>query len=108
MEKLDSDILRWIVANNSNDALAGQLAAASVTRRDYTRTGFFIYLAVPETLPLVDAAFRPVCPDIAAPELLDGAGTSLFCRDGRLHYLELYARGGFFPESLDIYQLSTP
>jgi hypothetical protein len=36
---------------------------------------------------------------------MDGAGCNLFLRNGRLHYLEIYARGGFIPETVDVFKL---
>jgi hypothetical protein len=105
MEKLDKDILRWIADETGDVDLATQIASAGVSRRDYMRTGFFIYLELPEGLTRVDAKVRPICPHIESPDLMDGAGCSLFLRDGVLHYLEIYARGGFFPESLEQYEL---
>ncbi len=105
MEKLDKDILSWIADETKDVELSAQIELAEVSRRDYMRTGFFIYLQVPEGLAKVDAKIQPVCPHIEGPDLMDGAGCSLFLRDGVLHYLEIYARGGFFPESLEQYEL---
>ena len=108
MNKLDKAILDWIGENNDNDLLSQQLAAAAVARRDYMKTGFFIYLRLSGDLPRLADGFRPRCPDIQAAGLIDGAGTTLFLRDGRLHYLEIYARGGFFPPELSDFELLPP
>ena len=105
MEQLDQDILNWIAEQTADDALSAQLAGATVKRRDYMRTGFFVYLTAAEGSSAVAPGLRPVCPHIVSPELMDGAGCSLFMRDGRLHYLEVYARGGFMPEALENYTL---
>ncbi len=106
LQPVDKAILDWI-ANASGDAmLAAQIAAAQVRKRDFTRTGFFVYFAAAPDLTPVEAGVRPVCPRLDAPGLIDGAGCDLFLRDGRLHYLEVYARGGFLPEPLDDWQLS--
>jgi len=103
MEKVDRDILDWIAAETGDPALSAQIAKASVKRRDYTRTGFFVYF---EPDPAAEpAGAAPVSPRLEAPGLMDGAGCDLFLRDGRLHYLEVYARGGFLPEPLADYQL---
>jgi hypothetical protein len=37
--------------------------------------------------------------------LMDGAGVSLFMKNGRLHYLEIYSRGGFMPETMETWHL---
>ena len=105
MEQLDQEIISWIAEQTHDEALSAQLVNAAVSRRDYMRTGFFIYFQVPENLAKVSASVRPVCPHIESPELMDGAGCTLFFQEGFLHYLEIYARGGFFPESIEQYQL---
>jgi hypothetical protein len=106
MEELDKSVLEWIAEHATDSALVEQLRLAHVKKRDYMRTGFFIYLDVPPEALLVDASVRPQSPDILSPELRDGAGSTLFLRSGRLHYLEIYARGGFFPEQLQNWQLA--
>ena len=105
MEQLDQDILNWIGEQTGDAALSAQLQSARVKKRDYMRTGFFVYFEADEDQQAIESSVRPVCPHINSPELMDGAGCSLFLRNGRLHYLEVYARGGFMPESLEDYQL---
>ncbi len=104
MEKIDRDILDWIAAETGDPALAAQIAKASVKRRDYTRTGFFVYFEPDPGAEPAGAA--PVSARLDAPGLMDGAGCDLFMRAGRLHYLEVYARGGFLPEPLADYRLA--
>ena len=103
MEQVDRDILQWIARETGDAALSNQLESATVRKRDYTRTGFFVYFEADAAA--VPAKAAPVCPHLEAPGLPDGAGCDLFLRDGRLHYLEVYARGGFLPEPLEKYQL---
>ncbi len=108
MHKLDQEILRWIAEQTDSNELKAQIDSANVIKRDYMRTGYFIFFDVaPETLP-VDKALSLVSPDILSSELLDGAGTTLFLRNGKIHYLEIYARGGFFPKVLGSYSLAAP
>ena len=108
MHKLDQEILTWIAARTDSVELKAQIDSACVTKRDYMRTGYFIYFDVaPEAQP-ADKSLRLVSPDILSSELLDGAGTTLFLRNGIIHYLEIYARGGFFPEALSSYSLAAP
>jgi len=104
MEQVDRDILDWIAAHSNDDALAAQIVAARVKRRDGTRTGFFVYFE-PGTGERTGDGLRPVCPRLTSAGLMDGAGCDLFLRDGQLHYLEVYARGGFLPEPLTDYRL---
>jgi hypothetical protein len=108
MDKLDREILDWIASHSDDRMLREQLHHAKVVRRDYMRTGFFVYFELPDGVPLLDGIVRPLCPDILSPLLLDGAGSSLFFKNGRAHYLEIYARGGFFPKNLAEFQLESP
>jgi len=108
MEKLDREILAWIAAHSDDDLLKSQLRALRVARRDYMRTGFFIYFELPADVPSLANVVRPLCPDINSSLLPDGAGTSLFFRGGRVHYLEIYARGGFFPQDITEFSLVSP
>lgn len=101
---VDRDILDWIAAHTDDAALRAQLQRATVKKRDVMRTGFFVYFETPDG-DAAEPGLRPVCPHLEAPGLMDGAGCELFLRDGRLHYMEVYARGGFLPEPLQDYQL---
>jgi hypothetical protein len=105
MEALDRQIVDWIASRSDNAALREQLLSAQVIRRDYMRTGFFIYFELPESTSPLTNIVRPLCPDISSPLLFDGAGTALFFRNGKVHYLEIYARGGFFPENIEEFKL---
>jgi hypothetical protein len=108
METLDRQIIDWIVSRSENAALKEQLRAARVIRRDYMRTGFFVYFELPDSTSPITNTARPLCPDISSPLLFDGAGTALFFRNGNVHYLEIYARGGFFPENIEDFKLLDP
>jgi hypothetical protein len=79
-----------------------------VERRDYIRTGYFVYFILPQGVPLLEGAVRPLCPDISSPLLKDSAGSSLFFKKGKVHYLEIYTRGGFFPENITNFHLVAP
>jgi len=105
MQQPDKDILDYIAAQTGDTVLAQQVARAEVSRRDYTRTGLFVYFVADKSAEPVAAGLRPVSARLDAPGLMDGAGCDLFLRDGRLHYLEVYARGGFLPETLQDYRL---
>ncbi|MCP4000702.1 MAG: hypothetical protein GY727_07315 [Gammaproteobacteria bacterium] len=105
MKKLEKEIISWIAEKTDNDALSAQVVSAEVIRRDYMRTGFFIYFKVPEGLEAAAQTLRPICPYIDSPSLMDGGGCTLFMQNGFLHYLEIYARGGFFPKTLEQFQL---
>jgi hypothetical protein len=108
MEKLDRAIVDWIAANTNDPVLQDQLQRATVIRRDYMLTGYFIYFGLPDSMSPLGSGTRPCCPDISAEALPYGAGTGLFTRNGKIHYLEIYARGGFFPEQLVEFRLVPP
>jgi hypothetical protein len=105
MTPLETEILDWIAERTDDDSLKQQLSSVEVVRRDYVRTGYFIYLQPDRSIAPVEG--RPVIPNpfIDSSELPDGAGCSLFLKDGFVHYLEVYARGGFFPQQLTNYTL---
>jgi len=106
MNKFETAVLDWIADQSGSPELRDQIAAAKLKKRDFMGTGCFLYLDVPGDLPSVPADVRPVCPHISSSMLMDGAGCSLFLRSGKLHYLEIYARGGFMPEALEEWDLT--
>jgi hypothetical protein len=108
MPGLDQDILDWISERSESKPLQAQIVGAKVVKRDYMRTGYFIYYEVAGDAAPVEKSGPLKSPDIMSPELPFGAGTTLFLRDGKLHYLEIYARGGFFPEDIQSYELAMP
>ena len=105
MGKLEQEVMDWIASNSDDARLSEHIQAATVKKRDYMRTGFFIYFDPQPGLTAIQASVRPVCPHITSAELVDGAGCSLFLRNGQLHYLEIYSRSGFIPEKLEEFQL---
>ncbi len=102
---LEAQILEWIAERTPSPELSRQLRGAEVARRDYVRTGYFVYLRPSEESSAIEGRPKIQHPFIESPVLPDGAGCSLILKDGQLHYLEIYARGGFFPENLTDYEL---
>jgi hypothetical protein len=105
MGELEQAVLKWIAAETGSAELAAQIDQATESKRDFMGTGLFMYLQTADDLPLVPSGVRPVCPYIRSEMLMDGAGVSLFMKNGRLHYLEIYSRGGFMPETMDSWRL---
>ena len=105
MTALETQIIEWIVDRTTSPELKRQLRGAEVARRDYVRTGYFVYLHPAEGFSAIEGRPKIQHPFIKSPALPDGAGCSLILKDGRVHYLEIYARGGFFPENLVDYEL---
>jgi hypothetical protein len=105
VEALEQDILNWIADHSASVELAAQISAAVVKKRDSMPTGVFLYFAVADDLAAVAQTVKPQCPHIDGADLMDGAGCSLMLKNGYLHYLEIYTRGGFMPEALEHYEL---
>ena len=105
MTRLEQDVLQWIADHSGDSGLRAQIERASEKKRDFVGTGVFLYLQVPPDCPPLPQGVVTSTPTIVSPSLMDGAGASLFLKDGRLHYLELYSRSGFLPEELDDYDL---
>jgi len=105
MGDLEQAVLKWIAAETGNAELAAQIDQATETKRDFMGTGLFLYLQTPDDAVPVPSEVRPSCPHISSEMLMDGAGVSLFMKNGRLHYLEIYSRGGFMPENMENWHL---
>ena len=105
MTALETQIIEWIVDRTTSPELKRQLRGAEVARRDYVHTGYFVYLNLAEGFTAIEGRPKIQHPFIESPALPDGAGCSLMLKDGCVHYLEIYARGGFFPENLADYKL---
>jgi len=103
--ELESAVLDWISAETGSAELSAQIQAAEPVKRDFMGTGLFLYLSAADNVADIPADVRPVTPRICSPMLMDGAGASLFMKNGRIHYLEVYSRGGFMPETLENWEL---
>jgi hypothetical protein len=99
---LEATLLRNIAECYQNPALAAQIGQCRVTLREYSGCGVFTTLEVPADSPLIVSA-APTFDgnDMEAPELSGGAGSVLFIRDGRLHFLEVFAYADGDPTDLD-------
>jgi hypothetical protein len=90
--ELEAALLRRLAKSHPNPALALQISQCRVALREYSGCGFFTTLVVPAERPLI-RGMAPTLngPDVEAPELLDGAGSVLFIKAGRLDFLEVFA-----------------
>lgn len=99
---LEAALLRNIAECYQNPALAAQIDRCRVTLREYSGCGFFTTLVVPADSPVIVSAAQTFDGnDIEAPELSGGAGSVLFIRDGRLHFLEVFAYADGDPTALN-------
>ena len=103
---LEAALLRSIAEYYQYPALAAQISACRVTLREYSGCGFFTTLSVPADSPLITGDERTFGGnDVEAPELSHGAGSVLFIRYGRLHFLEVFAYADGDPTALDRFTL---
>jgi hypothetical protein len=91
-------------------ALRDQVAVAGVREREFTGVGFFTYFLLgPEVHPVPlpnGVVHSPLVGevDIQAENLRHGAGFVLFLKEGLLHFLEGYTKGGEpWPDDLGRY-----
>lgn len=104
-------LLDWIRERAEGEELRAQLASAEVVGREYTGVGAYLSLAVPEGVDRIELGGakgdssgprRTVSgPELESPDLVHGGGSILFLEDGRLSFLELFAYGESFPNSLE-------
>jgi hypothetical protein len=88
------------------DILRLQLAHCTVAERELTGCGFYLTLAVPETIsriPELDAKFGDVV--AVLPGLTSGAGFLLYLKNGLLDMLEGYSFDEPWPVSTDVFEL---
>jgi hypothetical protein len=90
--------------------LRTQLDGAHVTSREFTGAGFFSDLAVPTSVEKVPYAGRFAFGDVQATifGLEYGAGFVLFVDQGYLSFLEGYAYGEAWPETISTFSLLHP
>ena len=91
-------------------ALRDQVAVAEVREREFTGVGFFTYLFLRPGAHRVSLPDGVVYPpligevDLQSENLRYGAGFVLFLKDGLLHLLEGYTKGGeAWPDDLGRY-----
>ena len=85
------------------DALRSQFSIASVTKRDYTGSGFFTYFSVIPDAPRVSPASL-MLGDVIFGLRSHGTGGEaiLWVKDGALHSLEAFAADGAWPQDAQL------
>jgi len=86
--------------------LRQQLTRCTVTKREFTGSGFYTTLGVPEDVRRIDGfdiKFGDVVGEI--PELSSGVGFLLYIKDGVLDMLEGYSYDEPWPSSVDSFDL---
>lgn len=89
---MEAALLQRIADFYQNTALTEQINHCQVLTREYSGCGFFTTLVVPDDSPYitVGASGHFGGSDLDAPGLSHGAGSLLFVREGRLHFLEVF------------------
>ncbi len=107
--KLEGDILNWIIDHIENPILEEQLNHAIPVKRDYTGSGFFVHLFIPDNIPSLPYDEGDVDPFpgpmIVSEQLEAGGDTVIFVTNGKIDCLELFAYGNTFPEHLENFTL---
>ncbi|MCE9544411.1 MAG: hypothetical protein K8T25_02655 [Planctomycetia bacterium] len=102
LTQFEASVLEWIASRSEDNALKAQIAKASVVRRQYTGVGCYTMFTLTEEVPIITAPFGargPIGgPYFESPVVKYGGGTLLWFVDGRMHQLETYAHGDYFPE----------
>lgn len=119
---LERDVLQWFADELDDPALRQQLAAVTVTAREYTGAGFHVRLAVAEGVPslpdhggeilipsmgisVLEPTFDDDGPRIESPELESGGSAVLWRGEAVVLRLELFGYGSHFPERLVEYSI---
>jgi len=89
--------------------LREQLSRAEVSKREFTRVGFFTHFALPEAAPVArNVPDATLGADVAAeiPGLKHGAGFVLFIRGGAITMLEGFTYDEKWPENTAGFRIS--
>ena len=109
LSKFEEDVFEKLIERSPlREHLAKQLKAASITKREYTGVGVFIYFRLPQDIqPLEEFTnfdLSQVTMEIEG--LAHGAGAVLFVRNGFLDMLEFYTYTESWPDKIQNYRLS--
>lgn len=108
--KLERQVIHHLLLGK-NDILAvlrAQFEAATVKSKEYSGAGFFIYFEIPKEAPRLSSAYSFEINDVAAriAGLQNGAGFTLFIKNGIINMLEGYVFGEeLWPKSVGDYEL---
>ena len=104
---LEKSIFQWIADRYSDSALRSQIEKAVVLKREYTGTGWFVDLEVPEPRTLLDSKLgSPIDgPNIRSPQIEGDGRAMLFHENGVIKLLEIYGNGSHFERDVSQYKL---
>ena len=94
LTNLEYSLLSWFASRSGSEALRIQCETATVTSRDHTGVGQFVYLLVDGSAPLAEFGCAPNAPLIRSPVLPHGAGVDLWLTEGQISHLEIVTFGG--------------
>jgi hypothetical protein len=102
LNALEIKVLEKMLSAEQSDRateIGRQLKVCSVSRREYTGTGFFTYFDIPQNVdPIVPENFEFGSLNAHLEGLRNGAGFVLFVRNGRLSFLEGFTYTEPWPE----------
>lgn len=105
LNRLEKAVLNWVSESTGNPALSAQIATASLTKREWTKVGFHIDLAVDGNCLPVDLSFPISGPEIESSVIENGACSLIWGANGYIKGIELSAYGSFFGEVVSQFSL---
>ncbi len=109
---LEIDIFNWVKHNYNNKELISQIESAKFKKREWTKTGYFIYFEVDKNLNKIDlininSKNWPIDgPIIKSSQIEFDGGSIIWGEDGFINCIEMYSFGDFFNENVINYELS--
>jgi hypothetical protein len=93
LTRLEQDILHWYADHSPSDALRRQCISARCLKREFTGAGMFLEIAVSEDSPRLEYGLVPNAPILKSDQFPYGVSVELWCKDGKLDFLELSVLG---------------
>lgn len=110
LDKLEMQVIKHLLAgeNDKLTVLRAQSEVAIIKSKEYSGAGFYIHFEIPEEAPKLKSDYSFEIDDVAAhiAGLQNGAGFTLFIKNGVINMLEGYTFGEeLWPKSVEDYEL---
>ncbi|MDH3938570.1 MAG: hypothetical protein OEV68_14695, partial [candidate division Zixibacteria bacterium] len=107
---LERAVLEWYMEHYQNKQLSDQIDAAKLVKREWAKHGFYVDLAVPRSLGVVDpiglCGSRPIDGPCIKSRNIDHSGQAILWDDeGYIDCLEMFAYGERFAERIEDFEL---
>ncbi len=109
--ELETAVLNWLKRTYAYAPLSAQIDSAKLSKREWTKVGFFVYLDVPKNLEPISldnlGGYWPLDgPHLKSNDIEFGGDTILWGTDGYIDCIEMFAYGSFFNESVVAFELT--